>query len=390
MWGSIFMAVVFLFTFPVSFLSCRNIISTVMNVEIGDVPQVVEHVYIESPDGINVEIWQEGLVVPWSLVFLPNGDALVSERPGRILLITNDEVQEQPYFTFDNVVHNYGSEAGLMGLALHPDFDNEPYVYVKYTHRQGNVHDNRVVRLRHDGTTGNFDRVIVDGIPASNNHNGGRIGFGPDERLYIATGEIYERNLAQDMESLGGKFLRVTAEGEIPDDNPFDGSVIYTLGHRNPQGFDWHPETGDLFSSEHGPSGEMALRGKDIINVIYPGENYGWPLVVGEVNHEEYEDPIVMWEQAVPPSGVAFWQDDLFVATLRSQALVRITMDVENDGYQITGIEHWFSPSSNQGEFGRLRDVVLGPDDALYVLTNNRDGRGNPADNDDRILRITR
>jgi glucose/arabinose dehydrogenase len=384
------LGIILLLSISLLFWSCQNIVSTIMNVEVGDVPQDVEPVYVLSPERINVDVWLEGLDVPWSLVFLPNGDALVSERPGRILLIRNGELQDQPYFVFENVAHRYGSEAGLMGLALHPDFDDHPYVYVKYTHREGNVHDNRVVRLRHEGTTGTFERVIVDDIPAANNHNGGRIGFGPDGMLYIATGEIYERQLAQDMESLGGKFLRVTSEGEIPQDNPFDGSMIYTLGHRNPQGFDWHPETGDLFSSEHGPSGEMALRGRDIINVIYPGENYGWPEVVGEVNHDDYMDPIVMWERAVPPSGMAFWDNDLFVATLRSQALVRITMDVENEGYNITGIEHWFSPSHNQGEYGRLRDAVVGPDGALYVLTNNRDGRGSPADNDDRILRITR
>lgn len=384
----LFIIVILLFI-TITNSSCQSTVSTVMDVEVGDTPQEVEDVYVESPANINVEVWQENLEVPWSLVFLPNGDALISERPGRILLVRNGQIRNEPYAAFEHVDHNYGSEKGLMGLALHPDFDNQPFVYVMYTYRNGGVFDNRVVRLRHGGLKGELDKVMITGIPAGSNHDGGRIKFGPDDLLYIATGEIFERELAQDKQSLGGKILRLTPEGEIPSDNPFGGSPIYTLGHRNPQGLDWHPETGDLFSSEHGPSGEMMLRGYDIINIIYKGKNYGWPRVVGEVNMEQYEDPVVMWKNATPPSGMAFWNDDLYVATLRSKALIRVSMDHNNGNYEITRIERWFSPSRNSGTYGRLRDALVGPDGALYILTNNRDGRGNPAPNDDRILRIS-
>lgn len=381
---------ILLFCFLLAVASCQKVASTIMNVEIGEVPQQVSDVYVPSPEGIEVEVWQQHLDIPWGLVFLPNGDALVSERSGSIRLIRDGKLQEQAYATFEHVDHERGDEAGLMDMALHPNFENQPYVYVYYTHREGDTRDNRIVRLRHSGTQGVFDRVILQGIPAADKHNAGPLKFGPDGMLYLPTGENFEREMAQDMGSLGGKFLRLTPEGEVPADNPFPNSPIYTLGHRNPQGFDWHPQTGDLFSSEHGPSGEILLFGRDIINVIHPGKNYGWPRVLGAVNMAEYEDPIIMWEEATPPAGVAFWQGDLYVATLRSETLIRISMEQKNGEYNIQRIERWFSPAKNEGHYGRLRNVVAGPDGALYVLTSNRDGRGDPVAADDRILRITR
>ncbi|MBA3899674.1 MAG: PQQ-dependent sugar dehydrogenase [Bacteroidetes bacterium] len=366
------------------------ILSFFDNAKVGEVPQKVKDVYVEKPEGIKVEIWQQNLEIPWSLVFLPNGDALVSERPGRIRIIQNGTLKEDVYANIPNVMHSKGSEAGLMGIALHPNFASQPYVYAMYTFQEGNVNDNRVIRLKHNGSNATFDKIIVDGIPAGRNHNGGRIKFGPDGMLYITAGETFERELAQDMESLGGKILRVTPDGAVPNDNPFPGSIIYSLGHRNPQGLAWHPETGDLFSSEHGPSGEMRLTGNDIINIIKPGKNYGWPKVVGKVNMKEFEDPIIMWEAATPPSGMVFWNNNLYVTTLRSKALMHIQMNKTGDDYEITRIERWFSPKQNEGVYGRFRDVTVGPDGDMYVLTNNRDGRGNPTENDDRILRISK
>jgi glucose/arabinose dehydrogenase len=387
-WGFIKKPLFILALIPLA--SCTMVLSFFDNAKVGEVPQKVEDVYVESPEGINVEVWQQNLEIPWSLVFLPNGDALVSERPGRIRLISGGKLAEKPYATIENVQHSRGAEAGLLGLALHPDFPEQPYIYAMYTHQDGSVNDNRVIRLRHNGTSGAMDRVILDGIPAARNHNGGRILFGPDKMLYICTGEIFERHLAQDRNSLGGKILRITPEGGIPADNPFPDSKIYTLGHRNPQGLAWHPQTGDLFSSEHGPSGEMRLLGSDIINVIKKGRNYGWPKVIGKVDMKEYEDPIIMWGNATPPSGMAFWNGELYVATLRSRALIRISMRKQGENYEISRIERWYSAKQNSGTYGRLRDAVVGPDGALYVLTNNRDGRGNPVDVDDRILRISR
>jgi len=190
--------------------------------------------------------------------------------------------------------------------------------------------------------------------------------------------------------------LRITPEGEIPRDNPFSGSPIYSYGHRNPQGLSWHPETGALFASEHGPSGEYLLFANDEINVIVKGGNYGWPEVVGAPGKKPYIDPVVVWKKTTPPSGITFhdgrWlsplKNSLFVATLKSQALIRIDLKRENGGYRVLLIERWFARDYDQGKYGRLRDVVEGPDGALYFLTSNRDGRGSPGPGDDKIYRI--
>ena len=177
----------------------------------------------------------------------------------------------------------------------------------------------------------------------------------------------------------------------MPEDNPFPGSPVYTLGHRNPQGFTWHPATGEIFASEHGPSGEFGLRGHDNINVIRSGENYGWPLVLGDADVEGYVDPVVMWVPATPPAGVAFHGNYFYVATLGSEALVRIRFARDRNadsGRRAEEIVRLFATGGYSGTYGRLRQVVVGPDNALYVLTSNRDGRGRPRQGDDKILRI--
>lgn len=350
---------------------------------VGDSPQGVEDVDMPEGEGVKVEVWAGGLEIPWSLLFLPGGRALVSERPGRIRLIKDGKVL--PYAQVD-VAH--AGEGGLMGLALHPEFPEKPYIYAMHTYygKDGALY-NRVIRLRDEGSRGTFDRVILDGIPGGRAHDGGRIAFGPDGMLYITAGETFRSGLAQDMGSLGGKILRVTPEGEIPADNPFKGSPIYSLGHRNPQGLAWRGDT--LFSSEHGPSGEAGQFANDEINIIKKGANYGWPEVIGAPGLKPYTDPIVVWKKTTPPSGMTFYEGgllkrlrgDLFVATLRSECLVRIRLDEQN---RVKAIERWFS-----GRYGRLRDVAVGPDGAIYFLTNNMDGRGIPREGDDRIYRMT-
>jgi quinoprotein glucose dehydrogenase len=276
-----------------------------------------------------------------------------------------------------------------MGLALHPDFPRTPFLYAMLTARQPTP-VNRVVRLRLDGDNATLDRVVVDGIRAGVNHNGGRIAFGPDGMLYICTGETFERALAQVPDGLNGKILRVTPDGAVPPDNPRPGSPVYALGIRNCQGLAWHPETHELFESEHGPSGEDGLRAYDEINVIRAGGNYGWPIMVGAPGRPGYIDPVIAWpDVTTPPSGMTFWRGDLYVATLASQALLRLSFAREGDTWRATRIERWFVPQRGRsGAFGRLRDAVVGPDGALYVLTNNRDGRGSPQQGDDRILRL--
>ena len=358
---------------------------------VGGKPQTAEDRFLPEGEGVRVELWAENLKIPWSLVFLPDGRALVSERPGTIRLIKNGEALAKPYARID--VEHVG-EGGLLGLALHPSFPREPFVYAMHTYRKGDRLLNRVIRLRDRGDEGTFDKVIIDDIPGGKLHNGGRIAFGPDGMLYITAGETFDSKLAQDLHSLGGKILRVTADGRLPGDNPFKGSPIYSYGNRNPQGLAWQPGTNKLFESEHGPSGEFGHFANDEINVISKGGNYGWPEVIGAPGLRPYIDPIIVWKKTTPPSGITFYKGsllkplrgDLFVATLKSEALIRIVFDGKSD--RVAKIEKWFATGYNNGKYGRLRDVVEGPDGALYFLTNNTDGRGSPRPGDDKIYRI--
>ncbi|MEW6585219.1 MAG: PQQ-dependent sugar dehydrogenase [Nitrospirota bacterium] len=353
---------------------------------VGGKPQNVEDTLLPDGDRIKVEVWMERLEIPWSLVFLRDGRALVSERPGRIRLMKNGKMQEKAYAEIK--VARTG-EAGLLGLAAHPDFPKQPYVYAYHTYEGEKGLQNRVIRLKDKGDRAVFDRVIFDGIPGGRLHDGGRIAFGPDGMLYITAGEIFQGELAQDLHSLGGKILRITPDGNIPRDNPFKDSPIFSYGHRNPQGLAWQPETKRLFESEHGPSGESGRFAHDEINIIVKGGNYGWPKVIGAPGVKSFIDPIVVWKDTTPPSGMTFYKGallphltgSLFVATLRSESLVRILFD--GSGHKVRAIERWFTE-----RYGRVRDVVEGPDGALYFMTNNRDGRGNPRKGDDRIYRI--
>jgi len=370
-----------------AFLAAGGIQGAFAEPVVGDSPQKIKDNFIPEPEEYHVQVWVDGLEIPWSLVFISPERALLTERSGKIRLIENGVLRQEPYKEIGAVEHV--GEGGLMGLARHPDYPDEPYIYAMYTYRENGSLYNGVVRYVDTGSTLSFERMIVEHIPGHRVHNGGRIAFGPDGMLYITTGDIWQAEIAQDKNNLGGKILRLTPEGDIPGDNPFQGSPVFSLGHRNPQGLAWHPETGSLFSSEHGPSGEFGLRGKDIINVIVKGKNYGWPRVLGAADVEPYIDPIIMWIDATPPSGMAFWKNRLYVATLRSEALVRIVIEREKDAYLATAIDRLFADSQFSGSLGRLRDVVVGPDEALYVLTSNRDGRGSPMPGDDKIYRLT-
>ena len=359
----------------------------------GEVPQKVGDRFLPEGDGVRVGVWIEDLEIPWSLLFLSDDRALVSERPGRIRLIRGGKLRGDPYATL-NVAHV--GEGGLMGLCLHPQFQKKPYLYAMITYRKGSDLFNRVVRLKDLGDHGEFDKVILDDIPGGRFHNGGRIGFGPDGLLYVTGGETFKAEIAQNLNSLGGKILRVTEEGGIPEGNPFKDSPIYSYGHRNPQGLSWHPESGDLFESEHGPSGESLRFAHDEVNVIVKGGNYGWPEVIGAAGRKPYVDPLIVWKKTSPPSGITFYrnkylshlQDSLFVATLKSEALIRIGIKREKERYRITNMELWFARENGEGQYGRLRNVVEGPEGALYFLTSNRDGRGRPFPGDDKIYRV--
>ena len=243
-------------------------------VVVGPKPQKVEETFVEAPEGIEVEVWVEYLHVPWSLRFLPNGDALIAERRGRIMRVPQGSDRPEVYLEIE--VNAFG-DGGLMGLATHPDFAKKPFLYVM--HGYGTSRENRkkrVSRFRHLGETAEFDRVILNEIPGCKYHEGGRIGFGPDGMLYVGTGDVGEPTLAQDLKSMAGKILRLTPEGEFPDDNPFPGSPVYSYGHRVVQGMTWDPESKMMFDSEHGPSGaakELYVQHSDEINIIEKGSS---------------------------------------------------------------------------------------------------------------------
>jgi len=372
----------------------------VPNPIVGPAPQQVSERFIPEPPGYRLDTWIADLEAPWSLVFLPDGRALVSERPGRLRLIRDGKLADAPYASFtvasgaeENLLGSFLSvfaegEGGLLGLAVPPNFPRAPYVYAMQTYKGPDGVRNRVIRLRDEGDHGRFDRVIFDGLPGFTFHNGGRIAFGPDGMLYVATGEAFEPERAQDLSSPAGKILRLTPDGGVPADNPFAGSPVYSYGHRNPQGLAWEPRSGTLFASEHGPTGEFGLSAHDEINVIRAGGNYGWPRVVGAPSRVGFVDPILVWTtRAVPPAGLAFHRGDLFVATLGG-GLVRIRLAPDQGRFAVIGVEHWFARGPDDALLGRLRDVVEGPDGALYILTSNRDGRGDPRAGDDHIYRL--
>jgi glucose/arabinose dehydrogenase len=297
-------------------------------------------------------------------------------------VIREGRLEPQPVLTL-SVAHV--GEGGLLGLALHPRFPNPPYVYVYYTYEREGLR-NRVERLREQQGRLVRDRVILDDIPGAFVHDGGRIRFGPDGMLYVGTGDARQPSLAQDPRSLAGKILRVTAEGTVPADNPFPGSPVYSLGHRNVQGLAWHPETRNLYATEHGPSGERGFA-HDEVNLVRPGGNYGWPdLLCGQGGRPGFLDAVACsGEDTWAPSGAEFvtrgaWRGRLLVANLRGAHLRAFVLSA--DGTRVERQEVVLSG------FGRLRDVVEGPDGAVYVLTSNRDGRGRPTETDDRILRL--
>ncbi len=357
---------------------------------LGEKPQKFPEVFVPEPDGVEVEVWAENLEIPWSILFLPNGDALVAQRKGNIVRIPAGTRQQETIFEVTDI--NPIGDAGLMGMALHPDFDQQPYIYIMYTYGKGKDDlTSKVIRLTYDGSSLQTDRDIMDGIPAHAIHLGGRISFGPDKMLYIGTGDLGQPFTAQDLNSLASKILRITPEGEIPVDNPYPNSPVYSYGHRVVQGFAWHPDTNTMFNSEHGPSGaavEGEVRYRDEVNIVQKGKNYGWPVVVGAPGMDQFEDPILMWnEEAFPPAGMVFYNDELFLTSLGGQALLRIIFE-DHENFKVEKTERWFSSDISEGIFGRLRDIVIGPDGHLYVCTSNTDGRAETRPGDDKILRL--
>ncbi|MBI2641900.1 PQQ-dependent sugar dehydrogenase [Candidatus Roizmanbacteria bacterium] len=321
----------------------------------------------------------EGLDTPWAIAFLPDKSMLVTERPGRVRFVDKDgKLQRNPVAVLESVEEI--GEGGLMGITLHPDFPSNRLIYFYYTYSaSGNNTFNRVVRMKYEEGTLKDEEIIIDRIPGNFNHNGGRIKFGPDKLLYITTGDAQNPSQAQDTNSLAGKILRTTDKGEVAPGNLFDssqgkpfGNLVYSYGHRNPQGIAWTQDK-KLWSTEHGPST------LDELNMIESGKNYGWPDIQGNQVRAGMETPMLNSGNATwAPAGADFIGNSLFFGGLRGQTLYEAVINGEN----ISLKEHFV------GEFGRIREVITGPDNMLYITTSNKDGRGNPNESDDKVIRI--
>ncbi|MEO8694593.1 MAG: PQQ-dependent sugar dehydrogenase [Acidimicrobiales bacterium] len=309
------------------------------------------------------EVIATGLSVPWGIAFLPDGTALVAERMSGRIVQLRAGTAPQPVMTVADVSPN--GEGGLLGLATSPTYAQDGLVYAYFT----TTTDNRVARFR----LGAPPQVILSGIAAAGVHNGGRLAFGPDGLLYVTTGDAAAGARAQDLANINGKILRIKADGSPADGNPFPGSPVWSLGHRNVQGLAWDAR-GRLFASEFGGNAF------DEVNLIEPGKNYGWPTVEGTGNNPAFVNPLVTWSTNVAsPSGAAISGDSLYVAALAGARLWKMTVTP-------TGLS---TPQALlEGQFGRLRTVVTAPDGALWVATSNRDGRGTPTPDDDRIIRF--
>ena len=335
--------------------------------------------------GVTVTEVATGLDTPWELAFAPDERIFVTERPGRLRVIENGVLRAELVATVPEVTEQ--GEGGLLGLVLDPGYATNGTIYLYHTYRAAGLR-NRVISYRVQDTAGarglTDPRVVIDNIPGGSTHNGGRIAFGPDGKLYITTGDAGNSASAQDRASLAGKILRLNADGSVPGDNPFPGSPIYSYGHRNPQGLAWQPGTDQLYATEHGSSAH------DEVNKIIAGGNYGWPTITGTQTREGLLSPVIesgdgnTWAPSgatfVQGSSFAAWRGSLLFAGLRSTTLWRL--DLSNAG----------SPRLEpllEDTHGRLRAIHEGADGALYVLTSSQDGRGSPAGNDDRLLRLT-
>ncbi len=331
----------------------------------------IDHPTKETPA---IKVVAENLNIPWEMAFLPGGDFLITERPGNLIrLNVNSTTTPQKIVIAD--AKQLG-EGGLLGMALHPNFARNHWLYLFVTTAKP---ENEVIRYVFDPSTNTLTdkKIILSGIVAGVNHDGGRIAFGPDGLLYVTTGEAGQSNLAQDKNSLNGKILRIKDDGSIPADNPF-GNAVYSYGNRNSEGIAWDA-TGKLWATEHGPSG--ALTGFDEINLIVKGGNYGWPTVYGAANQPGLIAPVIQSgaTDTWAPSGNLIIGNTLLWAGLRGEAIYTATINGDK-------LENFKVNFKNQ--FGRLRFIKQAPDGWLYIATNNTDGRGTPKPGDDKLIRI--
>jgi glucose/arabinose dehydrogenase len=346
---------------------------------------------LEEVTGLRVETVVTGLDTPWDMAWGPDGQMWVTERGGRVSRVNLATGQRTTAGQVASVTES--GESGLMGIAFHPDFASQPFVYLAHTYTENGSLRNQLVRARWDGQTLGAPEVLLSNIPGASIHDGSRLAVGPDRLLYMTTGDAADANLAQDRNSLAGKILRLTLNGQAAPGNPF-GTAVYSLGHRNPQGLVFHPTTGALYSTEHGPGDN------DEVNLIASGRNFGWPTVHGACDDDigserafcqanNVVEPLAMWTPTIAPAGadiyvadlIPQWKGSILFTALNGRALYRLALSA--DGQRVTARETLY-----QSDYGRLRDVLVGPDGSVYLSTSNRDGRGSAAAEDDRILRI--
>lgn len=327
----------------------------------------------------DMEVIAENLFVPWAIDFSKEGILYFTERSGIISKIEAGKLQQ--LYTFKPPFIRTG-EGGLLGIALDPDFLLNHFIYVMHSYMEGNQIYNRIVRLVEQNNTARIDHIIYDRIPGAAIHNGGRIKVGPDKKLYITTGDAGNGMLAQDVNSLAGKILRINLDGSIPEDNPFPGLPVYSLGHRNPQGMAWN-NNNIMYETEHGQTAQ------DEVNRIVAGANYGWPILQGNQTSADgkFEMPLLQSRDITwAPSGIAYidqgpWQGKLLAGALRGEQLLGITLNQEGNEVMLT-------ESFLYRELGRIREVVQAEDGTIYLTTSNMDGRGVPETGDDKIIRL--
>jgi aldose sugar dehydrogenase len=343
----------------------------------------------QTQSSFKVETVIPNLEIVWSIVWTPDGRMLFTERPGRVRVYENGKLRPEPLFVVPDVEPR--GESGLMSIALHPQFAANHLLYLSYAYNS-NGQRVRVARYR-ETPDGFVDRkVIIENIPAAQFHAGCRLRFGPDGKLYITTGDATDREIAQQLNSLGGKTLRLNDDGTVPSDNPFVGRSdarpeIWTYGNRNSQGIDFQPGTNLLWETEHGPSGFDGPGGGDEVNILERGKNYGWPVIHHRATHEGMESPILEYTPACAPASGMFYRGsqfpqfkgNFFFGCLVGERIIRVV----TNGRQVVSQENLL-----ERKYGRIRDLAEGPDGYIYFSTSNRDGRGRPASDDDRILRL--
>jgi glucose/arabinose dehydrogenase len=349
----------------------------------------------KSVPQFRVETVASNLEVVWSIVFTADNRIFFTERPGRVRVVENGRLRADAFFVVPDVEPT--GENGLMGMALHPNFAENHFVYLAYAYRENGDQHVRVVRYRENGATLIETKTIIENIPAARYHSGTRLKFGPDGKLYITTGDATNQSEAQKLNTLAGKTLRLNDDGAIPTDNPFINEKnarpeIWTYGHRNAQGMDFQPETGLMFQTEHGPSlidGVSLFKrsGGDEINVVERGKNYGWAKISHDMKRDGMETPILQYSPAIAPASGMFYRGAMFpelknnflFGALKGEMIVRLVLDKG----KIVSQDKLFVK-----QYGRIREIAEAPDGSIYFSTSNRDGRGSPAKEDDRILRL--